>query len=814
MSIPLVPVTPGNIGGGGATTLPAGIANNVLVFSGGNWGPALVGAAQLASGQILAPSKLTQEGGTSGQVLAWDGSKYAPTTLSVPLSGIQQGGATANQVPAWSGSAWVPTTIPSFPSGTTNQVMINTAGTWSGALLTESNFAAGKLYSLTKLLQGGATTGQFLAWDGTNWAPTSSTATGAGLGANTFTSTQSVQPATDVAALAVKAGGTVADVLDILDIGGTTRASWSAYGGLSIGPLLSGQTPLKITTPVATTSEIINVIDSDGNSLIRLRPKSLGAQDGGVSTPIFVIGPAVEMAPNVSTAKWVGPQGMMVTIGLPSNPDFPAAGGTVFAQRLAARMYNNPGQIFLGRAQGTGTSAGQLGGVSNGQQVGKILADIWTNTWSDSTHMNAPGTAGKGSFQSWGAMIGFRPQETPYSWGGTAQTQSHYSSGSRIEFATARLGWNIDQQDNIIEHAMHIMPSGNINIYSGPVAIAMTVPGQPTAVVQAGGTLKASNIYAYHVRAVDANGAVGNISGPSSTYLDPADGVTARADRTILPATTVANKTIQVSWTAVPDAASYQVWKHDVTGATWYGHYDTTSTTITDDGSLVFSPATIGTFTVTIASPAVFTRNSHGLSAGAEVLFRTTGALPTGLTVDTPYYVIAAGLTANAFEVSATPGGVAVNTSGTQSGTHTAYRLTDPPTPGGIGNRQRVALYSNQIQFLSGSGQGIMGTEAIAGGLLTGTAVGDIVLQSTTTAKALHLGGTTKIVTATRANTLGFFATTPVAQQATTGTTTGFTAATGTAVLSGSTFTGNTGSTAYTIGDIVRALKNYGLMAS
>lgn len=82
---------------------------------------------------------------------------------------------------------------------------------------------------------------------------------------------------------------------------------------------------------------------------------------------------------------------------------------------------------------------------------------------------------------------------------------------------------------------------------------------------------------------------------------------------------------------------------------------------------------TKGTVTVTIASPAVFSFTAHGLVAGQAVYITTTGALPTGLTAGTTYYVISAGLTADAFEVSATLGGSAVNTSGSQSGTHTLH---------------------------------------------------------------------------------------------------------------------------------------------
>lgn len=94
--------------------------------------------------------------------------------------------------------------------------------------------------------------------------------------------------------------------------------------------------------------------------------------------------------------------------------------------------------------------------------------------------------------------------------------------------------------------------------------------------------------------------------------------------------------------------------------------YDTTTSTWENLKS--------GDVTVTIASPAVVTLTAHGLKAGSKVSFTSDGALPTGITAGTTYYVIATGLTANAFQFSETEGGSAVNTSGTQSGTHSLYR--------------------------------------------------------------------------------------------------------------------------------------------
>jgi hypothetical protein len=75
-----------------------------------------------------------------------------------------------------------------------------------------------------------------------------------------------------------------------------------------------------------------------------------------------------------------------------------------------------------------------------------------------------------------------------------------------------------------------------------------------------------------------------------------------------------------------------------------------------------------GVFTVTIASPGVVTKTAHGLENTMAVTLSTTGALPTGLVAGTIYYVI--NKTANTFQLAATSGGVAINTSGSQSGVH------------------------------------------------------------------------------------------------------------------------------------------------
>ncbi|MGH6842831.1 MAG: phage tail protein, partial [Methylocella sp.] len=88
-----------------------------------------------------------------------------------------------------------------------------------------------------------------------------------------------------------------------------------------------------------------------------------------------------------------------------------------------------------------------------------------------------------------------------------------------------------------------------------------------------------------------------------------------------------------------------------------------------DATTLLASPVS-STVTISIASPAVVTWTAHGLSNGQAVKFSTTGALPTGLAAATVYFVVSAAT--NTFQVAAAAGGSAINTSGSQSGVHTA----------------------------------------------------------------------------------------------------------------------------------------------
>jgi len=92
------------------------------------------------------------------------------------------------------------------------------------------------------------------------------------------------------------------------------------------------------------------------------------------------------------------------------------------------------------------------------------------------------------------------------------------------------------------------------------------------------------------------------------------------------------------------------------------------------------SQLTASTTITAVATPGIITVASAPTN-GLQVILSTTGALPTGLTSGTAYYVV--NRTSTTFQVSLTSGGVGINTSGfAQSGTHTATAYTAVNTSG------------------------------------------------------------------------------------------------------------------------------------
>jgi microcystin-dependent protein len=94
-----------------------------------------------------------------------------------------------------------------------------------------------------------------------------------------------------------------------------------------------------------------------------------------------------------------------------------------------------------------------------------------------------------------------------------------------------------------------------------------------------------------------------------------------------------------------------------------------------------------GAVTITITSPGIVTLNGHGFLTGESIYLTTTGSLPTGLTQNILYFVRTIDTNTfhlydtyvNATTTASTTG--RVNTSGSQSGTHTLFAC-----PYGLGN--------------------------------------------------------------------------------------------------------------------------------
>lgn len=142
-------------------------------------------------------------------------------------------------------------------------------------------------------------------------------------------------------------------------------------------------------------------------------------------------------------------------------------------------------------------------------------------------------------------------------------------------------------------------------------------------------------------------------------------------------------------------------------------------------------------FTVTLATPAVFTKVAHGFKNGERLRLFTTGTLPTGLSLATDYFVVIIDDdTFNLQTFSDVLAGTLIATSGVQSGTHTYLRslwgLGDGTTTFNVPDLRGVferawddargldpdrAIASFQLDALQGHGHVLRhGTDGGAGG--------------------------------------------------------------------------------------------------
>ena len=157
-------------------------------------------------------------------------------------------------------------------------------------------------------------------------------------------------------------------------------------------------------------------------------------------------------------------------------------------------------------------------------------------------------------------------------------------------------------------------------------------------------------------------------------------------------------------------------------------------------------------FTVTIASPGVFTKQDHGLLDGQRLHLITTGALPTGLATNTNYYVKK--IDKDTFTLSATSGGADINTSGSQSGPHSYQLRYDDRVSFAIGTTEEVAspffgyvvpvnnpFYYNKVYQFNGTSQYLTVPKIITLGANPWEMIFKVKFNDTTTAMTIASGG-------------------------------------------------------------------------
>jgi hypothetical protein len=135
------------------------------------------------------------------------------------------------------------------------------------------------------------------------------------------------------------------------------------------------------------------------------------------------------------------------------------------------------------------------------------------------------------------------------------------------------------------------------------------------------------------------------------------------------------------------------------------------------------------------ASTDLITKTTHGLVAGDRVTFSTlTGG--TGLSTGVTYYVLASGLTANAFKVSLTSGGTAINI--TVDYTTVRYVKTLTSTGSLVNRGNHYAVFNMLLNVGAPAGTVIV---------TAGTSIFTVTIPASTGDRIIRIKGSDKIIT-------------------------------------------------------------------
>jgi hypothetical protein len=158
-------------------------------------------------------------------------------------------------------------------------------------------------------------------------------------------------------------------------------------------------------------------------------------------------------------------------------------------------------------------------------------------------------------------------------------------------------------------------------------------------------------------------------------------------------------------------------------------NYNYIDITVFQPGEFISSTPTGTTCTISIANPAVVTLVGHGFSAGDVVKFTTTGALPTGISIQNRYFVVSTG-NPDTFQITDVPGDPAIETSGIQSGVQKVGLVTGRAGDNAVAV---IAISTTEISRLSAAKFVYLGEEYVIssyqGPGVTGTVFGRITLN-------------------------------------------------------------------------------------